>query len=361
MEQSAADPSSLQGAARPGRRSHRRRTGTLFLALFSALAPATAASGRDTLDEVRATGTLSYGCDMEGGGPFAYLDPDDPSRVVGFEVELMEAIGDRLGIEAELSQGQWDPAVNVLAAGKVDTVVNGYELTPTRARDYRATRPYYVFQLQLMVREGASIRSWDDLRGPKPGGGNWRVGVLGGSSAETFAEREQDGTVAVRSYTGATDAMMQVLSGQLDATLQDLPAARFYAPQFPGIAQVGPPEGHGYYVIYVRAEDEALAEALNRGIDALIADGTLRRIYEKYDIWTDAQEDLDTLDPAALSDEVAALSREARRGWGLIRKYRDHLLRAAGTTVVLSIGAMPIAIVIGLLVALGRLLRPVRC
>ncbi|MEW4568268.1 ABC transporter substrate-binding protein/permease [Tautonia sp. JC769] len=330
----------------------------VWLALLAATVAANSAQGRDAFDEVVRSGRLTYGSDMEGGGPFAYLDPDDPGRLVGFEVELMDALADRLGAEAELAQGQWDQLLNVLSAGNVDTVVNGYELTPARVRGHRATRPYYLFQLQVMVRKGSSIRSWDDLRQPKPGGGRWRVGVLGGSSAERFAEEEHDGTVEIRAYTGATDAMIQVLSGQLDATLQDLPAARFYQPQFPELENVGPPEGLGYYVIYVRKDEDRLAEALDRGIAGLIEDGTLERIYRKYDIWTDAQERLAGLDAEALAAEIAGLSRESERGWRLVWKYRDHLLRAAGTTVFLSVVSMPIAILVGLVLAIGRLYGP---
>jgi polar amino acid transport system substrate-binding protein len=295
---------------------------------------------------------------MEGGGPYAYLDPDDPSRVIGFEVELMDALAGRLGVGAELSQGQWDQLLNVLDAERVDVVVNGYELLPNRVRDYLPSRPYYIYQLQLMVRGGSKIRSWDDLKAPKPGGGRWRVGVLGTSAAETFARENHGGTVEVRAYTGATDPMMQVLSGQLDATLQDLPASRFYGPQFPGLESVGPPEGRGYYVMYARTGDARLVEAIDRGIGELIADGTLERIYRKYDVWTDAQAELASIDPGRLASEFAELSREGVRGWPLVWKYREYLLRASGTTILLSIASMPIAIVVGLLIALGRLYGP---
>ncbi|WP_169976190.1 ABC transporter substrate-binding protein/permease [Tautonia rosea] len=336
-----------------------RRPCPAWLALLVPIAFITGpVEGQTTLERIEQSGRLTYGSDMEGGGPFAYLDPEDPGRLIGFEVELMDALADRLGVEAELAQGQWDQLLNVLSAGNVDMVVNGYELTPARVRNHLATRPYYLFQLQLMVRKGSSIQSWDDLRQPKPGGSRWRVGVLGGSSAETFAEEQHEGTVEVRAYTGATDAMIQVLSGQLDATLQDLPAARFYQPQFPELQTIGPPEGLGYYVIYVRKNDGPLAEAINQGIVSLIDDGTLERIYRKYDIWTDAQKRLIDLDAEQLSAEIVSLSRESERGWALVWKYRDHLLRAAGTTIFLSVVSMPIAILVGLVVALGRLYGP---
>ena len=171
---------------------------------------------------------------------------------------------------------------------------NGYEWTETRARDYLATRPYYVYQLQLMARRGSPIRSWADLKQPKPGGGRWTVGVLVGSAADTFAAEQGGPHVEVVRFDGATDAMTAVQNGQYDATLQDLPAARFYHERFPGLELVGPPESHGYYVIYVRKEDGSLRDALDQGLARLIESGELRRLYEKYGIWTEAQNELAT-------------------------------------------------------------------
>ena len=135
-------------------------------------------------------------------------------------------------------------------------------------RDYLATRPYYVYQFQLMVRHGDAITAWRDLR-EKPGGGRWRVGVLGGSAAKITREHGSD-QLDVVSYTSVTEGMLSTANGQLDATLQDLLAALIYPPQYPTLDLVGPPESHGYYVIYVRKGDEKLCGALNRAIDALV-------------------------------------------------------------------------------------------
>ncbi len=67
--------------------------------------------------------------------------------------------------------------------------------------------------------------------------------------------------------------MTAVQNGQYDATLQDFPAARFYRDRFPGLELVGPLESHGYYVIYVRKEDQALRDVLDRGLAKLIESG----------------------------------------------------------------------------------------
>src|SRR5262249_53774009 len=159
---------------------------------------------------VRSSGRLLYGSDMEGGGPYAYPDPSSPRDVTGFEVELMKQLARDLGTSAVFSHGQWDKLLQVLDAGRVDIVINGYEWTPLRARDYLATRPYYIYQLQLLVRRGSSIRSWADLKRPRPGGRRWTVGVLGGSAADTFAAEQGEPHVEVVRFDGATDAMTAV-------------------------------------------------------------------------------------------------------------------------------------------------------
>src|SRR5437868_5455216 len=163
-----------------------------------------------------------------------------------------------LGATPVFSQGPWDKLLQVMDAGRIDLVINGYEWTEQRARDYLATRPYYVYQLQLMVPRGSAVRCWADLKRPKPGGGRWSVGVLVGSAAETFASEQGGSSVEVVRFDGATDAMTAVQNGQYDVTLQDVPAARFYAARFPGLESVGPPESHGDYVIFVRKQDAAL-------------------------------------------------------------------------------------------------------
>ena len=140
---------------------------------------------------------------MEGGGPYAYPEPDAPRGMAGFEVELMDRLAGDLGVEPVFSQGQWDKLLQVLDSGRIDVVINGYEWTERRAHDYLATRPYYVYQLQLMVRRGSPIRTWADLKQPKPGGGQWTVGVLVGSAADTFAAEQGGANVQRRSGSTA--------------------------------------------------------------------------------------------------------------------------------------------------------------
>jgi polar amino acid transport system substrate-binding protein len=322
--------------------------------LLFAAATMSAQARADGLERVRHSGRLVYGSDMEGGGPYAYPEPDAPRGLAGFEVDLMSRLAGDLGVEAVFSQGQWDKLLQVLDSGRLDAVINGYEWTERRARDYLATRPYYVYQLQLMVRRGSSVRSWADHRASRPGGAPWTVGVLLGSAGDTFAAEQGGPNVRVVRFDGATDAMTAVQNGQYDATIQDLPAARFYADRFPGLELVGPPESHGYYVIFVRAGDRALRDALDRGLARLTASGDLRRLYERYGIWTEAENEL-----AAFTGPIEPTAgHRGVKGWALLRHFLPRLLDAAMVTIALSVTSMPLAMALGLFIAIGRLYGP---
>lgn len=325
------------------------------LSVFTlALSSCSPARNVDVLARIKATGRLVYGSDKEGGGPYIYPNPEAPREVVGFEVEMMRALADDIGAEPVFSQGQWDRLLQTLDAGRVDLVINGYEWTQTRAQNYLATRPYYVYQLQLMAARGGPIRAWTDLEKPRPDGKLWRVAVLSSSAADVFVVEKGGPHVEVVRFDGATDAMTATVNGQVDATLQDLPAAVFYREHFPTLNFAGEPVGRGYYVIYVRRGDESLRDALDAAIGRRIASGELRRLYERYGLWNEAQAELSKL----TVDSFKVGRTPALSGLALVRRYGSVLVEASLVTIVLSVCSMPLAMAIGLFVALGRLYGP---
>ena len=120
----------------------------------------------------------------------------------------MERIGRELGVEPDFRQGQWEYLLQVLGRGEVDVVVNGYELTAARSRDYLATRPYYVYQLQLMARRDGPVRSWADFELPatrrRPLEGR-RPGDVGRRHLRPAVRRGATSGSSV--FDGATNAM----------------------------------------------------------------------------------------------------------------------------------------------------------
>lgn len=329
------------------------RTILLTLALTSTL-------GADTLAEVRSRGEIQWGADQEGGGPYVFPREDDPAKVTGFEVDLAEAIGRRLGVKATFFQGDWKTMPELLHAEKVDIVMNGYEWSPQRATSMECSVPYFIYGLQLLARkDDASLATWDGL-GKRVGDRRRKVGVLTESAAEKYLRDKYGDELELISYDGNTDAMREVETGKLDATLQDTPIASFYGPRFPGLRAIGAPVGRGYYVILARKGETALVAALNDAIIQSARDGGMKRIYQKYGIWDDAQKELAQLygyvDQAVGKEGEHAGERP--RGSKVVELYGWIMVQSAGMTVILSVLSFPIAVMVGLLIAVGRLYGP---
>jgi polar amino acid transport system substrate-binding protein len=340
----------------PHRDMPRARNAFLVAAVFCAVSVVCPCIARsDTFDEVRHRGLLIWGADSEGGGPYIYPDPQHPREMIGFEVELAGLLARELGVSAQFRQGPWDNLPALLGTGEIDILLNGYELTPARASLMEHTIPYYIYEFALLVRRDEQrIAGWDDFtRGSEQK--RLRVGVLTSTAAHKYAQEHFGPHVEVIGYEGNLDAMRDVETGKLDATVADLPVVIFSGDRFAGLKQAGPPAGHGNYVIYLRKGDSRLRDALNDAIARAIGSGELRRIYEKYRLWSPAQEELARLArPEAMSDFQAT----NLRGWQVIAQRGPLLLRSAGMTVLLACASMPLAIAVGLLVALGRLYGP---
>lgn len=305
----------------------------------------------DALEKIARSHRLVYAADMEGGGPFVYPDPQKRDSLTGFEVEIINLLARDLGAEAEFSQGQWDTLLELLESRRVDIVMNGYEWTKSRSARYLASRPYYLYRLQLMARKDGGILSWESIEtGSRP----LKVAVLRGSVAEPYARAHAGKRTEIVGFDGAVDAMEAVRNGQADATLQDLPAAVFYKDRYPELALAGEPVGKGYYVIYMRKDEQKLKSAIDKAIAARLEDGSIRRICERYGIWNAAQEDL----AGAVPEDPPGDDFSALGGWTATYLKAPVLLKGALLTVALSFGSMPIAIVLGLLIALGRLYGP---
>ncbi len=320
----------------------------------------------DDLADIQARGELRWGADQEGGGPFVYPKEDGSGEVTGFEVELAQALAAELGVKATFTQGNWDKLPDLLRIGQVDCVLNGYEHTAERAEQMAASRPYFVYGLQLLIHQDSAI-GWATLA--RPATPKRSVGVLNGSAAESLVRTKLGDAVEVITYDGNTDAMREVRTQKIDATVQDTPIVAFYARDFPELLAVGAPEAEGTYVIYSRRGQPRLHSAIDTALTKLYRTGEFERIYERYGLWTASQRKLaeayksDPPPPSVAESTDAAPSRQRAFG-SVVWDHAGTLLWSAGLTVLLAVTAFPLAVLLGALVALlrhsgPRLLRPV--
>src|SRR5262245_13795587 len=164
---------------------------------------------------------LVWAADAEGGAPYTFPDPRNPARIVGFEVDLADALAGRMGRKARFVQNQWDGLVPGLERGEYDVVINGLEITAERAEKINFSNPYFYSTLTITRRiDDTRVNQFEDLR-------RLRVGVL----KVTFAEKyvESLGGVTIRSYDGQVQPYIDLALDRLDAVGMDTPIALYYA------------------------------------------------------------------------------------------------------------------------------------
>jgi polar amino acid transport system substrate-binding protein len=295
-----------------------------------------------TLDTIKSRGVLLWGSDAEGGAPYVFPDPKDPSHLIGFELEIAEAVAKELGVKARLVQTAWDSLVPALERGDYDMAMNGLEIIPEREKRVLFSRPYYVYTLQLMVRKDEqNIKSIHDLAGKK-------VGTLAGAVAHDMLKKI--GNVDIRSYSAAWPYEDLAL-GRLDAVFLDTPITVYYGKPDVRLKYAGPPEGEGFYGIAFRKEEKDLKEVVDSVLDRMLRTGELKRMYEKWGLWDKAQAKLFAYRSAS---DVGQQFREESADAPLYTFF-PSLLKGAGITILLSVASMALAIFLGIVLALTRL------
>lgn len=247
----------------------------LTMALFLALAalPAFAEEG-DLLSRIQQKGEIIIA--TEGAwAPWTYHDEND--TLVGFDVEVAQAIAAKLGVTATFVETEWDGIFAGLDAQRYDIAANGVEITDERSEKYDFSTPYGYIRTALVVRgDNDTITSFEDLNGKK----------TANSIASTYMIlAESYGATAVGVDT-LDQTIQMVLSGRADATLNAEVSVYDYLSVHPdaNIKIVALTEEASQVALPVRkGEDSAtLLAAINQAIEELADEGELTRISEKY-------------------------------------------------------------------------------
>ncbi|MSU79293.1 MAG: transporter substrate-binding domain-containing protein [Gemmataceae bacterium] len=298
-------------------------------------------------------GALKCGTDFEGGIPYIFGDKDDPRSLVGFEVDLLAALEQELGRPIDRKHAAFDSLLPTVRRGDVDFVMNGIEITVENRKQADFTRPYYLYQLQLIARgnETRKFTTLEDCEKLK-----LRVGTLNGSAAFRVLDATDD--IVTKGYDDQEGPFKDLVAGKLDALLFDVPIALYYVIQdnkiehrkkdFPGLKLVGRPFAEGQYGIAVKPGSDALRAELDAALGRVIQSGEMKRILTKWHLWS--------LDQYQLYDEPAVVASESS---GLaFGQYFVLLLKGAWVTIQITIVSMALAVALGLPLAMMRLYGP---
>ena len=301
--------------------------------------------------------TLLWGGDAEGGAPFVEADPADASQVRGFDVEVAETIARGLGRRARFLQVQWSSIDQSVERGDCAIGLSGMEDTPARRARHSVTVPYFEFREVLAVRpeDRGRFSRLADLRGR-------RVATLGATVAYDVlvAARDSLGLIPV-SYDDDVHPYSDLIAGRVDAVLLDHIIAQRALRRRGGAGFVIQPQAvaAGRYVGVLAKGDSALRDSVDVVLRTAMRDGTLERIFRRWDVWDPGQGAL--FRRVAGQGEDLAVAVGAQHAAPLrpgVWAYLPSLGRAALITAVVSALAMAVAVVVGLVVASGRVYGP---
>jgi polar amino acid transport system substrate-binding protein len=314
---------------------------------------------------------LRWGGDSEGGAPYIEADPQDPSRVRGFDVEIAELIAKEIGRPAEFVQTAYASLDQSAARGDFDIALDGLEDTPARHATLAVTVPYYEFSEVLTVRaqDAQRFRSLEDLRG-------LRVATLGGTTAyELLLVAQREHGVVPISYDDDVHPYEDLLHGRADAVLLDNVIAERSMRRMAGLVTQPEAIAVGHYVGILAPAQRQLRDRIDIILRAAMADGRLEAILRRWLVWNDRQPQLyqrlaqgaylgapgagSESAGAASSDSAGATDSDSAgtprpSGLAMAWQYLPSLLSAAATTLVLSCLSMALAVGLGAVIATGR-------
>jgi len=294
-------------------------------------------------------GVLRWGGDAEGGAPFVESDPAAPSVVRGFDVEIAETMAAGLGRRAEFRQVAWASIEQSVQRGDVDVGMSGLEDRPGLRERFAVSLPYFEYREVLAVRpaDTARFHALADLAGR-------RVATLGSTHAyRLLLEAEATYGVSPVSYDDDVHPYTDLVEGRVDAVLLDHVIADRALRRLRGGFVIQPDViARGAYVAVFPRDRSALRDSVDAILRTRIADGTLERIYRRWEIWdADQARHLSGLQGGAPPDPARAPAVPA---WGQLRAYAPALLRATALTLGIAVAAMIMAILLGGGIAAGR-------
>jgi polar amino acid transport system substrate-binding protein len=213
---------------------------------------------------------LTVGSDI----PYPPFEQGKPGKYTGFDIELMEAVAEKIGRKAEFQDTSFETIFRDVAQGKFEAVVSAATITEEREKAVDFSNPYYLSEQAVLVKEGSDVKSLEDLEGKT-------VGVQQGTTGLELAKEELGGA-EVRPFPEGPDAVNALKAGTVEGVVIDAPVAQNAVEKSGGveIAEKVPTE-ETYGIAVAQGETELLDE-INKGLEEVEKDGTYKKIYEKW-------------------------------------------------------------------------------
>lgn len=248
----------------------------LVLALMLVFSLSACSSKEKTLKDIQKKGSITIATSPD----FPPFEDLDGTNVVGIDIDVWNAICEKIGVKLDIQQIAFDSIIPGVQAGKIDVGASGISINEDRKKNVLFTAPYCMAAQAIVVPTGSPITCKADLAGKS-------VSVQSGTTAETFCMGEG---YNVGSYESNSDAQMALTTGKVDAwVIDDLTAAEMtaiYNAENPDTPLIVLPEAMTSepYAYALAFGSEPLVEELDKVIKGLVADGTIEAIFAKYGV-----------------------------------------------------------------------------
>ncbi len=202
--------------------------------------------------------------------PYEYYEGDE---IVGIDVEIAQAIGEKLGMEVTVEDMEFDALIPALASNKVDIVAAGMTVTPEREKSVNFTDTYATAAQVIIVKQGSDIASSEDLEGKI-------LGVQLGTTGDGLAS-EIEGAQVER-FNKYFEAVQSVLQGKIDAVVIDSAPAKAFAEKDENLVILDEALSSEDYAMAINKDNTELLDKVNAAIAELDEEGTLDEIIDKY-------------------------------------------------------------------------------
>lgn len=228
------------------------------------------ASG-STYQQVQESGTLTVG--TEGTyRPFSYHEGNE---LTGYDIEVIEAVGEKLGVEVEFEETQWDGIFAGLDAKRFDVIANQVSVNEQREEKYLLSTPYTVSNGVIVTKsDNTEITSFESLKGKS----------TAQSLTSNWYETAKDAGANVQAVEGWAQAVTLLKQGRVDATINDKLTYLDSQKNQPddAIKIAAESDDKSEVAVAMRKDDTELHEAINKALDELRQDGTLAELSDKY-------------------------------------------------------------------------------
>lgn len=203
--------------------------------------------------------------------PYEYKDGDD---VVGIDAEIAQAMADKLGLQLEIVDMDFDSLVASVQSGKIDMSLAGMTVTEERKQNVDFTDSYATGVQVIIVKEDSDIASADDLEGKL-------IGVQQGTTGHLYCA-DDFGEDNVIPYANGATAVQALLQGKVDCVVIDQEPAKAFVEANEGLKILETAYTTEDYAAAVSKDNPALTAALNSALQELKDDGTIQGILDKY-------------------------------------------------------------------------------